>query len=277
MFKMKNLLVPTDFSANAFVAAKYAAELAKKKVWHVELCHAFRPFYSDFQDDQENQSDRELAVIEATRKMTHLIKKLQTLYPEVSISGECVIGHVIEVIQKQAEQKDAHLIIMGTKGATGLKSVFLGSITFEIIQHSTIPVLAVPRRIKKRGLHKIGFATNYHAAEIAALQDFVDIMDDGLQLIPFHLYQMGKQQETYRMEQWKMKVNKMVSCKKMKFKIAPFRKLPAGIRRFIRKEQLDALVLTTSDKNFLNSYFHKGLVKTIALRPHVPVFFIKEK
>lgn len=274
--KMKTILVPTDFSTHAFTAARYAAELAKKKNWQVALCHAYKVFYTAFQSDTQNQSDKDEVINEAEDNMKRLLQKLHQMYPEVVITGECVLGDIGLVIQEQAEKIHADMIVMGTKGATGLRLSLLGSNTFDIIKKSPIPVLAVPQRIKNYDFLKIGFATNYHAAEIAALQDFVDIMENSFEVIPFHLYQKDKVKEASKMEQWKAKISKMVSCKNLNFKIAPTRNMPAGINRFIKKEKLDALVMTAFHKKLFDRMFHKDLVKVIAHHPVIPVLFMKE-
>jgi nucleotide-binding universal stress UspA family protein len=273
---MKIILVPTDFSANAFTAARYAAELAKKKGWQVELCHAFRPFSSGFQSERQNQFDKQQASKDVTDEMIRLVNRLRRIYPKVEIKGECVIGHLNDVIRQQTEDKPIHLIVMGTKGANALAQKLFGSNTFATIEKCDIPVMAIPKKVKSFEFEKVGFTTNYHAAEIAALQDFIDTMENSLEVIPFHLYKKDKQKEEARMDKWKLKLNKMLSGKKMDCRLVLSRKLPAGINRFIKKESLDALAMTVVDKNLFKRLFAKDLVSAVAHHPLVPVLFMKE-
>lgn len=274
---MKNILVSTDFSANAFTAAKYAAALANERNWQMEICHAFWPFYSGFQSDRQNQLDKEQAQKEAFQKMTSFVEKIQQIYSQLNIQGTCLIGQVQKIIPQEAEKNKAVLIVMGTQGVSGLKSRLLGSNTFAVIQKSEVPVLAVPRGIRKFSFQRVGFAINYHATEIVALQDLVDIMNGALEIMPFHLYIGKKKSEELRMDAWMSKINKMITHSLLPYKLSPVRNFASGILHFIKKEKLDALVMTRIDKCLLVRVFKRDLAEAIAFQPPVPVLFIKEK
>jgi nucleotide-binding universal stress UspA family protein len=45
-----------------------------------------------------------------------------------------------------AEREDADLIVMGTRGLSGVKSLLLGSVSHQVAQHAARPVLIVPGR-----------------------------------------------------------------------------------------------------------------------------------
>ncbi len=51
---------------------------------------------------------------------------------------------VAAAIVAAAEQHDASLIVMGTRGNTGLRSLLLGSISNEVAHHAHRPLLIVP-------------------------------------------------------------------------------------------------------------------------------------
>ena len=47
-------------------------------------------------------------------------------------------------ILKQADEVGASVIVMGTRGLTGVKSLLLGSVSHEVIQHADRTVTVVP-------------------------------------------------------------------------------------------------------------------------------------
>lgn len=51
---------------------------------------------------------------------------------------------VAEAIIDAATQAGADSIVMGSRGLTGLKSAFLGSVSHHVLQHANLPVTVVP-------------------------------------------------------------------------------------------------------------------------------------
>lgn len=274
---MRMILIPTDFSGNSFSAAKYAGAFAGKRSWQLLLCHAYLPFYSGFQSAEENGKYEERAVKTVEHKMVLFVKKLQKLFPELSIQGICVKGHLGQIVKDMAEKNSVSLIVMGTLGASGLKMRLIGSNTFAVIQRSDIPVLAVPKRLKEFRLHKVGFATNYLAAEIVALQDLIDMMGDSIDIVAFHFCREGSSPQEEKMMAWKSKTEKMIAHRPLKHTVALTRNFVSGIRQFISKEKLDMLVMTRIDKDLLTRLLGRSLIKAIVHHPPIPLLFIKEK
>ena len=54
------------------------------------------------------------------------------------------------------------LVVMGTKGARGLKEVFIGSNTFDLAQKIDKPVVAVPRNAFFQGIKRIAFCSDFN-------------------------------------------------------------------------------------------------------------------
>ena len=59
------------------------------------------------------------------------------------VTSELMEGPPSECIVKCAEHENADLIVMGTRGLTGLKHVFLGSVAERTLRHATCPVMTV--------------------------------------------------------------------------------------------------------------------------------------
>jgi len=53
-------------------------------------------------------------------------------------------GEITQTILQTAREWDAHLIVVGTHGRTGLNRLLMGSVAEDILRHSTIPVFIVP-------------------------------------------------------------------------------------------------------------------------------------
>lgn len=146
--KIETILVPTDFSDDAQHALDTAVDLAKTFGSRIVLLHAYHldlPYTTPafggpvilpdgFYVDYRNQA------------ISHVEKNAK----EASGDGVEVIGAAIErpawaAILEQADALPADLIVMGTRGLTGLKHVALGSTAERIVRKAHCPVLTVKK------------------------------------------------------------------------------------------------------------------------------------
>jgi len=274
---MKTLLIPTDFSRHAYQACLYAAGMAARHGWKLHLLHVYQSFYAVSAYPGVTGAAW-VEIKDATdQQMAELIEKLKKQFPAISISGENREGTMADTVANFAREKNVNLIVMGTQGATGLKYAVLGSNTFAVILKSPVPVVAIPARISTFRMDRVGFAVNYHATEVTALEDFTTLIDRPVVITLFHFYEKGKQEETKKMQKWAKRFEKIAtgSDAELQFKLAISRNLPVSINRMVAREQLDALVMTPMDKPFFSRMFSKQLIKVIAHKPTVPVFFMK--
>lgn len=142
---MKKILVPTDFSANALKAATYAAELAKRSGAILFLLHVVDSVVDGGAGLFPFSKKLEEKIMKAKKaELNGLVEIIANTYPDVVIRTELGMGNVADAISATARELGADMIIMGTRGASGLKQLFLGSVTGAIIGRLHIPVLAVP-------------------------------------------------------------------------------------------------------------------------------------
>jgi nucleotide-binding universal stress UspA family protein len=136
---LKNILFATDFSQVADAAALIAIQIARRYGAKVHGVHVNR---SD--DYTAAAPSAWAAMADAAEKETkedarRLTEQLQSIEHEVVI-GE---GNTKEVMSNLIEQKEIDLIVLGTRGRTGLGKVILGSVAEQILRQSPCPVLTV--------------------------------------------------------------------------------------------------------------------------------------
>ncbi|TAL60147.1 MAG: universal stress protein, partial [Bacteroidetes bacterium] len=132
---MKTILVPTDFSKDASNAVRYATAIAKKEKAKIILLHAFHFTY--ISPDVPAQFAAE--TIEAMKADSeHKLKLISSEIVKSKIECEYLNneGFTLDVILKAIEKQKPDLVIMGTKGASGIKEVLIGSNTAKVIEKS---------------------------------------------------------------------------------------------------------------------------------------------
>lgn len=150
---LRRLLVAVDFSNPSLAALDAAAALARPSGSSLILLHVAptQPYPSDM-----GYIPPDLLVLEK-RALQRIQQKLAAVAKQrLSSSQKCETlarqGAVGREIVSTARKVKADLVVVGTRGRTGLKRVFLGSTAEYVLRHSPCPVLTVRHlRPKKKG------------------------------------------------------------------------------------------------------------------------------
>ena len=141
--RFHTILVPMDFSPEAHKALEQAGELAKSAgPAHLILLHAyFLPVEMEALAAEQDLPILELLSNEASKELEQILEGLQ----DAGISSEFLVsrGYPEQVIVELAQEKDVDLIVMGTRGRTGLAHVALGSIAERVVRGAPCPILTV--------------------------------------------------------------------------------------------------------------------------------------
>jgi nucleotide-binding universal stress UspA family protein len=151
---MYNVLVPVDFSETSLNALKYAVGMFRSHPLKITVLHTYGTPSSAF---HMKSLDRVLAS-DAEREMDRFIRKLEADEPNVLFKPVNIKGEAVHAISSMGDTGDYDLIVMGTKGASGLKEVFVGSVAGGVIAGTTAPVLVVPSGHVFEPMDKIVFA-----------------------------------------------------------------------------------------------------------------------
>jgi universal stress protein A len=141
------ILVPTDFSADADAALRYAIDLAKPFGAIVELLHVVEDplaagmWSAEFYTAEIAGLNLNL-VKDAEARLRGIVEETKAPLP---LSGEVHIGPAFATILDTAREHGADLIVMGTKGRTGLAHLLIGSVAERVVRLAPCPVLTVRR------------------------------------------------------------------------------------------------------------------------------------
>lgn len=138
----RHVLVPHDFSPQATVALKTAAQLAKAHRGKLTVLHVLVPFYmpADVPFGMP-------AVGEQRQVLQRLVTKaLGAGGPPVTVRVD--IGDASQRIIDAARRADS--IVMATSGRTGVAHFLIGSVAERVVRHATVPVLTLRVPIPKR-------------------------------------------------------------------------------------------------------------------------------
>ncbi len=280
---MKNsILLPTDFSENAWVATNYAAELANKFNFDLHILHVYQTFGKILGTAEFNEVVAKHNEDAAFSEMDKWEQKVKTKYPQLQISFACMEGNLTDTVLKVAEENHVAFIVMGTKGEGGFKGYVLGSNTFELIQHSPIGVIAVPQDYKEFKFQKVGILTNFKNQELELLESFINRTSPGLDLTLLHVTENGRNIDTENILFWQDRIVKQMGINSIEYRSKEMinridinEPIPYIINQMIADEGINILLVTYTRKSFFASLFSKDLAKTIANGLSIPTYFLK--
>ena len=141
---MKNILFPTDFSNNANSAFIYALQLAKKMEVELLVLHAYK--LPEIKTNlpktiREVYDSIEIEEFENFKDHIPLLRKIaeENQLSDVSIKSILEEGDTVSTILNVAKKQESGMIVLGTKGASGLKKVFIGSVAGEVLENASCP------------------------------------------------------------------------------------------------------------------------------------------
>ncbi|MCK5442203.1 MAG: universal stress protein [Maribacter sp.] len=168
---MKNILVPTDFSENAYNALYYASRLFKSKTCNFYLLNTYSestPLISRSIDNGNGNGIRkgllEQLSDESNEELKHTFHRinLDNKGPKHKYKLISKKTDLVEAISNVIYDFNIDLVVMGNKGSTGGLGVFLGSATTKTMASTKkCPILAVPETADFKMPYEIAFATNY--------------------------------------------------------------------------------------------------------------------
>ena len=167
--QFKNILFSTDFSSAAGAAVPFAAELTKRYGAKLYALYVRPPVVNPMTPPFTWSGLEEAAAIEDARHEKELANAFSGIQPEILMKE----GDIWSSLTSAIEEKNIDLIVIGTRGRSGISKFVLGSIAEEIFRRAPCPVLTVgpntPAAGKQLGeITKILFATDFSPESNAA-------------------------------------------------------------------------------------------------------------
>ncbi len=149
---LQRILVPIDFSPDADQAVADAIEIARSADAEIDLLHVWR---RPIQPGLPEAGLVPIDAVNAIRKADE--EKLNAQAASIRDQGVRCSAHLIEGIPwheivEAVASFDADLIVVGTRGRTGLKHLVMGSVAERVSRHATCPVLTVKADASRGGI-----------------------------------------------------------------------------------------------------------------------------
>lgn len=272
---MKRILFPTDFSVAANTAFAYALHFADSFNAELVILHVYDLPIVEASPLPETTNEIfdivEMNQFESFREelpALHQIAENNSL-GHVPMRNILLYGDLIYTINKVCKDEEIDLIVMGTKGASGLKETFLGSTTASVMTNSTVPVLGIPTEANYRRIKNIAFTTQYKDKDTDALKQALEIGNKFKSQIHC-LYIQGTEDSKEvdaRIHEWE----NHYKHEAIDFLTLAGEDKEQTLLDFIEEREIDLLIMRTHKRGFFEGLFHRSLTKKMAYHTKVPI------
>jgi nucleotide-binding universal stress UspA family protein len=147
----ERILVPLDGSEHSMHALENAIQIAKKCDGKITLVHVYSvmsagvvPMTMAMYEPVTLPPELITKLADAVRESgANLLEKAKKKVDAEGIQSKTLLkeGHVVEEILKVAKEENTDLIVIGARGLSTIREVFLGSVSHGVTLHAPCPVL----------------------------------------------------------------------------------------------------------------------------------------
>jgi nucleotide-binding universal stress UspA family protein len=270
MFK---IIVPVDFSNPSIIAARYAIALAEQlNMAKVILLHCILPEATPGMEKKL----KDILLQEAENELQHCIKELiPKNHSGLHLEYDVIFGDVPEKIIQKIEDEKSDLVVMGTTGSGGIKKIFIGSNTAQVVDKNlTCPTLVVPPETKISIPHKIVYTTDLKdsVSETPIVAAFAKIFNAQLEVV--HITDDLHEPNDSATDQKSYEFVKQNNYSKIRYKSYIHPDVVEGIEKYIKENGADMVAMFSRRKTIFENWFDIGITREMSYHCDVPLLAI---
>ena len=274
---MKNILVATDFSNNAYNALFYAKRLFQDHNCSFHILNAYTehtPLKSNCKAAGRNISLLQQLGEESLEGLNEFLHKinLDSENPEHHISIHSKNENLVDALRQVIKETNADLIVMGNKGKTGTKSIFLGSSVIKTINTiKDCPILTIPGETEFLLPAEIAFATdykkNYNAKVLEPLKTLASNCGSNISIV--HINEEERlspvqKSNLYTLREYLAKIRHTIHW------MPDFTNKTRAITDFIDELGIDMLAMIHYEHGFLEKLTREPVVEKVSFNINIP-------
>jgi len=279
----RKILLPTDFSKNAWHAIIYALELYKKEHVDFYILNVFSAtgnILSSLMNMEPGSEMYETAKLDSENGLAKVLDMLTFRdhnNPKHHFETISQFNSVVEAITNVVEEKDIEMIVMGTKGKTASKSKVFGGVAIAVMEKvRNCPVIVVPELAKHNLPKEIVFPTSFKTSikrrELNYLIDLAKNCDATIRIL--HLAAEDKLSEKQLSN--KALLQEYFESVPHTFHVLSLTEIPAAINCFVESRDSDMVAFINKKHAFFGSILSNPLVMEIGYDSKVPIFVMHD-
>jgi nucleotide-binding universal stress UspA family protein len=278
---MDTLLLPTDFSATALNAGKYALQLAAQVgASKLVLYHSYEiPVTIDPMTPGLQMLDVDALKTDSEQALENFKLQLVPFAKNITLSTFNEYGALTDGLDEVCKKQGAGLVVMGITGGGVLEERLIGSNTVEVAKHTNVPVIIVPATAAFTPVEEIMLTSDFDKSDKTIPVELVRriVRETKAKLFVFNIeedvdeyaaeYPGNEMKESYALHE-------LLNDLKPEFHFSENTNFVDAVNEFAAEYGVDLIITIPKKHGFFGSLFAESHTKKLAFHSKVPVMVI---
>lgn len=265
------ILVPTDFSPLSRIAVLYAAGLARPLRANLVIAAVVNvnPSTETLLHSQRLEQELLSSVQEEATALIADVRRQIQEPPDMTF--ETVTGFPFdEQVERLVSRVHADIIVMGSRGASGLRRLLIGSNAVAVMNNSTVPVMIIPEGVKYKAPEHIVYATDLfsYRDETRTVVMFARLFDAHVQLLHVLPRHRKDDRDTHKIA---ADLVSLIGYDKISFEVIHHDDVATGVDEFVTRNGADILAMFTHHLDFYEKLLGRSVTRRLAFHGGVPL------
>jgi len=270
-----NVLIPTDFSENSWNATRYALSFFEDRKCTFYLLHVNE--ISKVIHHDPNISIHEYS--EQRIKLQQLIQMIEASRPNPNHTFFALTATdtIVSAIRKEVENKHIDFIVMGTKGASGIKKIAVGSNTTDVISKVKCATLVIPEAAQFTEINNIALPTDYNifygSRILETVSDIMEMFDAKI-----HIIHLAKRNDVIVGDQMQNKelLQDYFMEDNHRFMSLTNKNLDKAIQECVDKHDIKLIAMVAKNIHFFQQIFFSSNTANTKYQKEIPFLVLHE-
>lgn len=279
---MRNILMPTDFSNNAYHALRYAAELLKQEECHFFLMNVYGQkkgfkgkIIKEEADNRFGKLKKE-SEVKLKRKLERIQKSVNN--PKHTYTLISLAENLMQSVHSQIDALQIDLMVLGAKGVESSIPFYLGNIAQETLRSvKKCPILIVPKDAKVTIPKNIAFATDFKKSfdnkVLKPVRDLVLLC--GANLRALHIKEEDDLDDSQK-ENKDSLLTYFAPLAHSVDKVPNFVSKTKILQLFMENSDIDMLAMVNYEHGVLEKMLREPIIENMVLKINIPFFIVPE-
>ncbi|MFC5269445.1 universal stress protein [Adhaeribacter terreus] len=263
------VMIPVDFTPVSAKAIDFLSYILDKATVETHLVHVIQVNQADWAgSNRASETIDHQALQNREKEMAEKFNNLKQ-HVDFSFSSQILYGGLTTELANYAKNNQIDLIVMGTKGATGLLEKISGSEAQQLVRHTQIPVISIHEFASVSPIQHILWVADF--TEKQQQNPATNTVLNLQKLFGAKIHMLQIMTESNDKQETELKTNMQQFAQAMQLQNYELHlkhdyKVPQGVRSFNQETEMDLVIIGTHDRSGFSKIFHGSAAETLINR-----------